>query len=967
MSSDQGSGRDGGDFLLEVVVDAALALHGNEPWGDVAARALARAGTALAASQVALVDLGDGAPAGRVALGDQWSSGAEDRWLAQLEGTPVTGVLARAAQEVRAGRTAQVPAPAVAAADGTLLIVGLGAPAGSGAALIACRPSREGSWLAPEIDGLARLGALLGSALGAERAHEDLRTREAILEAVAFVAGRFYHGTEWEQGVDLALQRLGQAVGVSRITVVENVGETDATLAGTPRMSWSRSDEGGAHRAVPYIAAGCARWIAELRAGRVLAGPATTFPEAERDQLAGIRSTCMVPISVEGEWWGYAALDQVDRDRRWTQGEIRALTAAASALGGAIARRRLLAAQRSSDERFRLIFESAPLGMARIDADGRVIEANVALRQMLGRPDAALVGSSLPNLLPGTDAVEHAMRIRSLLGGESSSASFEHRLSDGEGRSLWARSTLSAVTAADGVRDAVIWIAEDISQRKHAEARLRYVADHDPLTGLANRRRFNTELSRHLARVARYGPTGAVLLLDLDNFKWINDTFGHAAGDEVLTGVARTLRDRLRESDLVARLGGDEFAVLLPRGDTESAGPLASALLDATRTYTPHLAGEAVPLTISIGMTLIDRADLSAEDVLLAADHALYEAKHQGKNQLAVAAKPATNQRVATGLAEASGSPAPADHEHGVDATLADLAADIATDGSDAPAEDAGSEEGGASPGPASDPTRYAAVLAGHDFPPPPRVEPGGDLAAHELELWAQPLRNVASGRVVEYELLLRVRRPGAMELESPLPFLGRVQRAGWSIGVDRWVVSQAVRLLAGTPDAATHLSVNLTSAAIADAGFPAFIDNQLREAGVPASRLGLEVAEPLVLADRDASRRFVSAAASLGCAVSLDDFTLSAGDAVRLPGLDRVKVEPQIIGTLRTDPARQLSLLAILDLAHTAGSAVVAESVPDDGTMDLLGDFGVELGQGFHLGRPRPVEELWPAAVSIE
>ena len=158
---------------------------------------------------------------------------------------------------------------------------------------------------------------------------------------------------------------------------------------------------------------------------------------------------------------------------------------------------------------------------------------------------------------------------------------------------------------------------------------LRHLADHDALTGLPNRRRFEQELARHLAHVRRYGPEGAVLVLDLDCFKPVNDTFGHAAGDRLLTRVARVLRERLRATDVIARLGGDEFVILLPRVDRAGATAVARSLVETVRAEA--LTGDARGVTVSVGAIAFDvRTPALPQDVIAAADIAMYDAKAAG-------------------------------------------------------------------------------------------------------------------------------------------------------------------------------------------------------------------------------------------------------------------------------------------------------------------------------------------------
>jgi diguanylate cyclase (GGDEF)-like protein len=177
----------------------------------------------------------------------------------------------------------------------------------------------------------------------------------------------------------------------------------------------------------------------------------------------------------------------------------------------------------------------------------------------------------------------------------------------------------------------------DISERRSYEERLKHLADHDPLTGLPNRRALEGSLEDHLARCRRYGAAGGLLLLDLDGFKMVNDTLGHAAGDELLVGCADALRRRLRETDVIARLGGDEFAVLIPVEDRDEAERVAQALIDTVREYAAGgMASERGRVTASIGIALFEDAPLTAREMLIRADFAMYAAKSAGKDRYAL-------------------------------------------------------------------------------------------------------------------------------------------------------------------------------------------------------------------------------------------------------------------------------------------------------------------------------------------
>jgi diguanylate cyclase (GGDEF)-like protein len=204
--------------------------------------------------------------------------------------------------------------------------------------------------------------------------------------------------------------------------------------------------------------------------------------------------------------------------------------------------------------------------------------------------------------------------------------------------SLWTLDIFLAVAALT-----TMLLAAVVSERDRAglEARilaqqLRHLADTDPLTGLRNRRSFDSELERQVAQVARYGPGGALLVLDLDHLKQVNDTQGHRAGDEIITSVTDVLRRRLRDTDIISRLGGDEFGVILPRATQAEAGQVADALVEAVRGHVPVSPGKhARRMTVSVGVAMFDTPGLSGKDMLLRADRAMYHAKQAGRDRSA--------------------------------------------------------------------------------------------------------------------------------------------------------------------------------------------------------------------------------------------------------------------------------------------------------------------------------------------
>ena len=224
-----------------------------------------------------------------------------------------------------------------------------------------------------------------------------------------------------------------------------------------------------------------------------------------------------------------------------------------------------------AQERFRRAFEDAPIGMAVGDLDGRFLDVNQALCAITGYEPARALRAHFSAITHPDDLATDYGVIRAMIDGELGSSVDEKRYLRPDGSVVWVARSVTLVRDADGEPLHFLDQIQDITERRRFERELRHLADHDPLTGLLNRRRFEQELDRQVAEVARYGPRGALLVLDLDHFKYVNDALGHHAGDELILSVAAILRDRLRDSDTLARLGGDEFAVLLPHADAAGA------------------------------------------------------------------------------------------------------------------------------------------------------------------------------------------------------------------------------------------------------------------------------------------------------------------------------------------------------------------------------------------------------------
>jgi diguanylate cyclase (GGDEF)-like protein/PAS domain S-box-containing protein len=281
------------------------------------------------------------------------------------------------------------------------------------------------------------------------------------------------------------------------------------------------------------------------------------------------------------------------------------------------------------------LIADAPHGVAVLDMHGRILQVNASLASLTGRSVDALVGRGFDDLGPDSraDIAEH---LRRAVAAPGSRVVGEWTI-PGLGREDVHVAITSRVISSEGAEDDVILVnVVDLSERRRYEQRLAHLADHDVLTGLPNRRRFDAALAEHLDLCARSGPRGALLLLDLDHFKEVNDTRGHDAGDELIVSTAVVLRGSLREGDLVARLGGDEFAILLPDADRRGAERVAEVVVERVRVNSRTLEGVNRRVTASIGVVTFAAANERAEDVLALADMLMYDAKDAGRDGFAV-------------------------------------------------------------------------------------------------------------------------------------------------------------------------------------------------------------------------------------------------------------------------------------------------------------------------------------------
>ena len=517
------------------------------------------------------------------------------------------------------------------------------------------------------------------------------------------------------------------------------------------------------------------------------------------------------------------------------------------------------------------------------DRDGRVEWVNPAFSDLTGFTLAEVLGGTPRLLKSGIQSDFYYEKMwETILAGNVWRGELYNRRKDGT--VYVEEQTITPVTGADGSIRHFVAVKQDVTQRRRTEERIRYLALHDPLTDLGNRRSVEESLERVVAR-ARRGTPGSLVLLDLDHFKVVNDTLGHAAGDTVLVELARLLGTLRRPGDEIARLGGDEFVLVLEGIPAEAGRMVAERLRRAVHEHRFEVGGRRFDLGVSVGVVPID-GRLGAAALLALADSALYSAKERGRNRV------------------------------------------VLVDGSVTPT-----------------PLSEASVWAS-------RVKDA--LRDRRFLLAYQPILRLETGRTAHYEALLRLRDDGG-GLVGPTAFLAAAEQFGLLPQLDLWVVDEVLAALRDRDD--LEVFVNLSGASLGEEGHLLAIEERIRESGVGPGRLAFEVTETTAVRDMIAAREWMRRLRDLGCRFALDDFGIGFSSFSYLQSLpaDYVKIDGSFIRELDSNLANRALVKAIDTVAHTLGKETIAEQVENLGAVDVLRELGVEFGQGFALGEPRP------------
>jgi len=548
-----------------------------------------------------------------------------------------------------------------------------------------------------------------------------------------------------------------------------------------------------------------------------------------------------------------------------------------------------------------LLFDEAPIGISKLGVDGRLLEVNRAYAEIHGYTPEQMVGMAVVDLVHPDDVAANRANIERLRSGEADRFHMERRSLRADGGIAWVSLNGSVVRDAQGEPVFYIGQVEDITERRALREQLALHAVTDPLTGLPNRKQFMDHLALALERAESNGRHVALMFLDLDRFKMVNDGIGHDAGDRLLQRVGQRLQHALRPEDFVARFGGDEFTVLCEVAGEEDVPEVVARLRTAMATPVSEVDFEQF-VTLSIGVALSTSATMLPSALLRSADIAMYRAKRAGPGRYVV-------------------------YSHD------------------------GDDDAGRSLRTSNELHRaiQEAQLVLH-YQPFVDIDRGSVLGTEALVRWRHPTR----GLLAPAEFVELAEECGLI-VDLGTWVLREACRQG-----SEWI---AARRAAGKGRRLPSMSVNIAPQQLAEPGFCDLVVEVLAETGFPADRLWLELTEGALLRDPAAAIAILRTLRALGVHLSIDDFGTgysSLSYLKRLP-VEALKIDRSFVEDLETDPDDRAIVEAIVALGRTLGLEVVAEGIERTGQALQLTALGCHAAQGFLYGRPTDPAVIGP------
>lgn len=572
---------------------------------------------------------------------------------------------------------------------------------------------------------------------------------------------------------------------------------------------------------------------------------------------------------------------------------------------GAYLVRRVTAASFESEARLRATFEHAALGIAHVGLDGRWLSMNDRMAEILGQPREMLVDQPFANFTHPEDREPSKEAMRRLASGEEDALQLRKRYLRADGSTVWTNVNSTLLRDIHDRPLYYITIVEDVTEQHRLAEKLTHQARHDALTGLINRAEFENRLQAAIETTRIDDDHGGLCFLDLDQFKVVNDTWGHLAGDALLQQVANLIRMNVRNNDTLGRLGGDEFGLLLQACPPEAALAVAEKIRTALEEFQFTWEGDSYRVSVSVGVAMFDAKTEDVDQLFAAADAACYAAKAAGRN--------------AVRLAGRERNVMPRQH------TLRQRAADVRS---------ALEEE--------------RLLLAWQPIVPVARVS--------------------APWKRFEVLLRMRTEDGDILPPARFLPTAERHglnrQLDRWVLRSALMQLASAPESISGLE----MLSVNISSATMSDATAVDELRTLIAESGVEPQLLCLEISETAAISNMAAAVRFLDKVHEIGCITALDDFGSGAVSFRYLDSLpvEQVKFDGLLVRDIDTDPVHETIVRAMNDIAHAMNKKTVAKYAERPPVLARLRKLGVDMVQGHAIGAPELFADLVSGASEL-
>ena len=548
------------------------------------------------------------------------------------------------------------------------------------------------------------------------------------------------------------------------------------------------------------------------------------------------------------------------------------------------------------------VVELSPNAVVITDNETRIEYVNPRYCEMSGYFQEELIGKKMNINSSGNTPKKTYNSLWSKIGaGDEWQGELENVRKDGS--TYWARSRIFPIKDQDGYIINYVGIQEDISKAKALTEQLKYEAAHDHLTGLTNRKAFELKLDQAVYAAKQNGSVHSLCFIDLDHFKVLNDTSGHLAGDLLLKGIGKVLKEGIRANDVAARLGGDEFGLILFDCDSRHAHKIVSNILNSIQTLEFVWDDKSYVVGASIGIVEVSGHEHDSAELLKQVDVACYSAKEQGKNRIHFYHE---------------GSQGVSRHRNEVDWV----------------------------------PKINAALT--------------DDLFRIYLQPIV-PLKRYSGKRkreACDFEVLIRLFDTVTGDIISPARFLPSVERFNQSARLDRYVINKVFDWIKCNPKRIQQIggfSINLSGASIADQSLLDFIIAELESGSIAPGKIKFEVTETATIRNIAEACYFMKSIRATGAQVVLDDFGSGFSSFPYLKSLpiDMLKIDGSMVKDIAKDNASYTMVKMINDLAHALGFQTVAEYVESKAILDVLIEIGVDYAQGYEIARPAPLEEV--------